>query len=455
MLGNVFFFSFLFFCLIQKYRKTQNLKIKFFYKFGFVIVLSLLFNVIRTSYTDFGLKFLIFIGCLLLYLFLFHSARTLKFFFVLLLILSPLTIFTIIKTSFTIHQNNASIDSLSPKSIAPIHEPHPIVGNQRVIWLLFDELDYDYVFGHNRPSDLKLKYLDELKNISVSAIRAYSPTKSTILSIPSYFTGYEIINAQPVNFNQAILTLKDSQEKIIWGDAESNLFSKINLAGFHTGISGWYLPYCRLYPSQWEKCQFISIADQFNSEQSYYFWKMMEQIKSFFPFNRIFNKIKGFQIQFEEAKSLVVNPELDFIYIHWPIPHLPGFYNKERKQIYPFLFRSNEEQYINNLALVEEVMGSLIERLKEKHLFEDSVIIVSADHGFREKTTKNETNSTQRIPLLIKLKGQNAKPLEITQSFNVIIMHDMIFALLKGEIQTSEQLQSFIIKNSRPEKPTN
>ncbi len=97
--------------------------------------------------------------------------------------------------------------------------------------------------------------------------------------------------------------------------------------------------------------------------------------------------------------------------------------------------------------LVDAVLSQLIADLKNEHLFEDSIIIVSADHGFRLKKTLNEESSERRIPLLIKLKGKNTKPFEINHSFNTMVLHEIVPALLEGRIQTAEQLEAFILSS--------
>lgn len=71
-------------------------------------------------------------------------------------------------------------------------------------------------------------------------------------------------------------------------------------------------------------------------------------------------------------------------------------------------------QYLQQVGFADKLLGILIERLREHKIFEQSLIIVTADHGLSFKPGKHrrvidsETFSDiLKVPLLVKLPGQN------------------------------------------------
>ena len=53
---------------------------------------------------------------------------------------------------------------------------------------------------------------------------------------------------------------------------------------------------------------------------------------------------------------------------------LPGFHD-------PFLTRHNEQRYLLQLGFVDRLIGRLLRRLKAQRMYDDTLVVVTADHG--------------------------------------------------------------------------
>ncbi|MEQ9449056.1 MAG: sulfatase-like hydrolase/transferase, partial [Rhodospirillaceae bacterium] len=119
------------------------------------------------------------------------------------------------------------------------------------------------------------------------------------------------------------------------------------------------------------------------------------------------------------------NATLDFLHIL--LPHGPYQYlNDGSEYASPIegkkrgLWTDNEylvalayQRYLHQLGFVDGLLGKLVARLKEVEKYDESLIVITADHGaafipgasHREPTGQNEA-AIYKVPLLIKLPGQ-------------------------------------------------
>jgi hypothetical protein len=163
------------------------------------------------------------------------------------------------------------------------------------------------------------------------------------------------------------------------------------------------------------------------------------------PFEDSFKRTSTFK-QFIE--SLTKRNEPSFYFLHSLLPHYPFVYN-ERGQIHSnklallsMHFReatgSNDwpnEQTANlahqahllQLGFTDSLLGRLLDRLEAQGMFEDSLVIVTSDHGTSyywdrdhlpaDQLAEIQASGTLYVPLIIKLPGQSVgqvskKPLQ-------------------------------------------
>ena len=129
--------------------------------------------------------------------------------------------------------------------------PLPAKG-ARIIWLVFDELDYELTF-HLRPSNVEMPALDRLRSESVSVTGAKSAEGTTLESMPAMFLGQHVELANPISVSKVQLSYGKS-ESGLW-NGQSSVFVDANEAGLRTALIGWYHAYCRIFSSTVDYCE--------------------------------------------------------------------------------------------------------------------------------------------------------------------------------------------------------
>ena len=149
-----------------------------------------------------------------------------------------------------------------------------------------------------------------------------------------------------------------------------------------------------------------------------------------------------------EARELVRRPDLDLVLLHWPVPHFPGIYDRRTGQF------SQTGTYLDNLELADHALGDVRREMETAGTWESSNIIVTADHWWRptlwnqlpawmgeESAAYGRRN--RRVVFLLKMAGQK-EGLTIEESFNTILLHDLILAMLTRQVTTPDQAAAWI-----------
>lgn len=167
-------------------------------------------------------------------------------------------------------------------------------------------------------------------------------------------------------------------------------------------------------------------------------------MRSFLPDWYSYEHLLVYQGFLQDAKELILNKDLNFVYFHFPIPHPPQIYDpqvmKERS------FNSNPFGYNENLALVEKSYVEIKKLLEENQMWENSIVIISADHW--KRVPREYFSAHSEIPLIIKLEKKYNNGFAYNPVVSSIIVRDLILPLLRGEINTTEDLVSFISKEA-------
>jgi hypothetical protein len=86
---------------------------------------------------------------------------------------------------------------------------------------------------------------------------------------------------------------------------------------------------------------------------------------------------------------------------------VPGFYDD-------YLTDHNEQRYLLQLGFVDRLLGRLVARLKSQGMYDDTLIVVTADHGFawqvgvptRRSVMRSNVNELGPVPLFVKAPSQ-------------------------------------------------
>lgn len=418
-------------------------------------VTSLLMFILYSLVNPYLLFFLFFISCqeLLMYIpgaFSFIIIGLILPFLLLYLLRKNNALF--IKTSiylllpFVIFQIGSDIKSIfSAKHLSYAPFQHKKEGFPKIIWLLFDELDPN--FTSNLPEFTKIK------NRSFYATNVEQAGNGT---------------------NQSIFSLTTGKKNCL-KEYSSTIFSKAKDLGFNAAVVGSELPYNSIFGKDLTHCTVATkktefkllIMRQIKDFIKFSGWVLKQKINQFFHINlhvEQFHKItrevslNTYRNCFEKTKKLCLDENLNFIFIHWSIPHFPTIYNASKKQLCSTSSKESEETtYSDNVALVDVTLKNLKETIG-KAVWNHSIIIITSDHWLRTREwtkstkfdflTKEELAICNKrtkplVPFIIKMPNQK-KQLLYEKPFNAISLHYIILEMLEGNIKREEDIVNWL-----------
>lgn len=466
--------AFFIYCGLRIFRKTSNFFLKCFLCTLTLFLLILAANGIRLGagltkhvlVVSFGWTWIwSLIGLstsLIIYLLVFNRKLLLRLNYSLLLFLSPFILLTYGLSAYKI-RHIAKLDNFNQLQ-APIllaKSPHP-----KVVWIVFDELDQRIIFD-DRPSHLSLHEIERLKTESLYATEAQIAAEKTISAIPALTTGKPIRSAKVIDSHELELSIEGQTYTPLWNEV-STVFSKAYKQGFNTALIGFFHPYKRILGNHLAFCP-GSCHDGMQPNKS--FAKTYLELLALwqgFPFMTFDGKEKS-HIQMEKRRDIHLNTyayliaqtrealrksELDLIFIHLPIPHLPVIYNTKEKQLSSS--HHSFTPYQENLQLVDETLKIIREQLEQSGEWQRTVLIVTSDHGLRKERWgplnvfpieseiwEGIKINQARIPFIVRFPYQK-NTLRYDKPFSSLLTKDIVLNILSKKIQTAENLSDWL-----------
>ena len=367
-----------------------------------------------------------------------------------ILLLTPITILmsvNLIWAGMLLAPAESGILSYSAP-LAPIKQENK--PKQRVVWLIFDELDYRFLFDYPLP-DVERKNFQRLRNETFLATNAFPPANLTYLSMPILTTGLDVKKTEDVPNGDFKLTLSD--EKIVRWKKSPNIFLNANNSGARVAIFGDLRtpPYCKLFHQQAEICweqsrPWISknsvarripvvlngFLKTFPGLQQY-LEKNERTYHTEFQANRNIEFTKG-------IRNALSNPDLDFIFAHISVPHTPIIYDRIKND---YLDGKNNRpvNYLDNLELADKMFGEFRSELEKSGLWDKTNIIISADHSCRDQycsvLKELKLKQDKRVPFIVKLSGQKNSVVH-TRRLHTIQTRKLVIEILKRNISVAE-----------------
>jgi hypothetical protein len=149
--------------------------------------------------------------------------------------------------------------------------------------------------------------------------------------------------------------------------------------------------------------------------------------------------------------AYLADPSITFLFLHLPIPHPYGFYDRKKK-----VFATKHTSYIDNLALSDLYLAHIRQILDQHHQWDSSTVIVMGDHSWRttdiwrDSMTWTEEDQAAshggefdtRPGYIVKLPNQQTAA-RVDQSFTAVSTRALLDALMQGHIQTPSDLQAW------------
>lgn len=327
---------------------------------------------------------------------------------------------------------------------------------RRIVWVLFDELSYDQVFDH-RQADIRLPNFDRFADESTSFNNVQPVGYYTELIIPSLLWG-ERIRQERSDFagHAAVKTAEGWRE---YPD-DHTIFADARRAGMRTGAVGWYIPYCRTYARELDWCEELlgsPIPGNYSPERSVA-WNVMAPVSK--PIARLAGRriaqpttaeehAEQYRTLMESSLRMIAEERLGFVFIHLPVPHPGGFYDRRTGRL------GVNGSYIDNLVLADEALQQLMEWVEETPTASRTTVIVSSDHAWRVRmwkmsplwTEEDEQVSQERFDprpvLMVRFPG-SATGTKIEAAFPELKTHELIGGVIAGKIGSNADVEKWV-----------
>lgn len=330
----------------------------------------------------------------------------------------------------------------------------PVSADQtRIVWLLLDELSYDQLFDHRQP-DLSLPAFDALRAESISFSQIRPAGFFTDQIIPALLTGKPVDDIRS-SLDGWLYTRTDAQARWQRFDPGQTLFADAQKLGWSTRIVGWYNPYCRLFATTVDYCQWMPESVLFPGHMS---TENSIGRNALAPLGNKFGAgrnttlpeehIDAYRHLAADAQRAAADPSTRFVFLHLPVPHPPGIYNRKNHRLQP------GGSYIDNLALADLTLQSIRAAIATSPRAGHTILIVSSDHSYRVPLWRNNQYWTredeaifhdhfdQRPTLFVHFPGQQ-NAFEHRAPFNEMETHALIEQLLQGKIRDTGALEAW------------
>ena len=337
----------------------------------------------------------------------------------------------------------------------------------RVVMIVFDEFDQRLAFDLRRPK-VDLPELDRLRAESLVTTEARQTAVYTALALPSLISGIIYRDDTLRGANELWVYPPDAPAGMNWRDAP-NVFKKARAMGLNAALVGWHHPYCRIFGDQMVRCLDVpmrtttqALIHETGAEEEgafktvlFLFRLQLASLADIFDPRTVpraetisdeyvqrHQQGDYFEIR-DRAYADAVDPRIDFLFAHFPVPHPFGIYNRKSAD---FTLNSSLG-YADNLALVDRTVGEMRRALEKAGLWDSTSLLITSDHGLRpwlwsghlgwtpelDQLTGGKQSPT--VPVILKLAGESQGAV-YTKPFSNVICGDLSLAIVDGTVST-------------------
>jgi hypothetical protein len=238
-----------------------------------------------------------------------------------------------------------------------------------------------------------LPNFDALRSQSTVFSNALPVGDKTVKVLPSLLSGH-IIDRYRFTFDNR-LKVQDTGEHGFrpLGGADT-VFADAKQQGWRTAAVGWYNPYCTLYSGALDDCYWTNhdVTDG-PMAQGKSFWQntytplkqVVEQIvepaqarRDLCSYDVRQRYITYLDLE-QHTSQLLQGDQGDFVFLHLPIPHSPNIWSRTHGGY----TQQCGSSYLDNLALADRELGSIVRSLQSSPRWKDTTLIVEGDHSWR------------------------------------------------------------------------
>ena len=316
---------------------------------------------------------------------------------------------------------------------------------RRVVWIIFDELDYDETLGTDTDwAARSLPNLLRLRSLSVSATQAYSPAKDTQDSLPALLTGAATNGSQFTSSGTLSISIPGHPSQR-FAQADT-LFARLPGGPQSAAVLGYYHPYCKILFSVGEcHSYYLGNAGRWFDGLLFFSQDLAGLIRrapaagARAPEQLVRALNPMFRISTEMARiepALLSQSRQALVFVHYNIPHYPADF-AQRSLNLP-ADPGDRQSYRDNLLLVDRVIGQIMTEVTAQLRSapgQELLLVLSSDHWHR----LSSLSAARPIPFFAWHVGETA-PVLLTQPISTLHTADLIVDFLDGKITTHAQI---------------
>ena len=132
------------------------------------------------------------------------------------------------------------------------------------------------------------------------------------------------------------------------------------------------------------------------------------------------------------------------VLLHLPLPQGPAIYDSAAGRLTAWNFKEAEGAYLDNLALIDRLLGDLRRGLDRARMLDRTWIVVSADR-WRHAPKRQDAHVDHRVPFLVR-SPEGGHTAHVDGAFNTLVTHDLVLAILRGSISDSAAAADWLMR---------
>jgi hypothetical protein len=328
-------------------------------------------------------------------------------------------------------------DEYAPLAIAAA--PTSTEASRRVVWVIFDELDYALSLGKDAGLESRLPNFSRLAAHAVSATDAYSPGRDTLYSIPALLTGSAISGMTIAPYNK--LNLLDQQGRTLPFGTQNSLFARLPGGPQSASVLGFYHPYCKVFPTL-QACHSTYLGNAgrwfdsltFFSDAIFSILRRLKWSAQYMPEFLLFQFDPMYRVSRNELARLdatLANRRSSLDFIHLNLPHLPNVY-VQRLMRQPA--GNDTNAYRQNLAGADMVLGRIVRDLESQAKQQNILLIVSSDHWLRTHSKRPAS-----VPFMVWNVGASEGQ-AVPQPLSTVHSAELALDFLNGKLNSQAEI---------------
>ncbi len=334
---------------------------------------------------------------------------------------------------FIVDEKGTTGESRRPAEPAGGKDPDDL---QRLIWILFDELDQRILF-EQRPAGYEFPAFDSFRKQSIYASRFVPPGGHTMTAMPTYWIGQRVVDSRN-RFRQRLEVQIEGRDDFVSVSDCDNLFAEAFASGASTGITGFYHPYCHLFGKFFDHCDGF-LGDLWHSPSENLLSSIKGSARSLIPGWRRGGAIRTFKSIRSAALELTVDPERDFVVVHVNMPHDPPICDPRSDG---FKISGLGLSYADNLTCADKMLGEIERDARKAGLWNGTAVVIMSDHGWK-KLRPGWDSEPGAIPLMIKMADQSEE-IQVDQELDSVLTKRLLLGILRRELRTPRDVVSWV-----------